>query len=500
MNVQLIILIVYVVALLGISWWSAGLVKRSSNGALGYLLAGRNMPVPLIVVMLVGLAVGGASTVGVAERAYTQGLSAGWYNAAWGLGGILVGLTVAKRFRRMRVKTIPEMMGAMFGGKTRLLSVICQLLVILSITALQYVAGGAILTALLPDLFTMKQGMIASAAIFILITLIGGYWASGLTNLINVVMIYLGIIVALWQALGKAGGMEVVTASLPVSDVWLDPVSGMGIATVCAFVVVMCTMAVSNQAVSQISFAARDGRTARRGFLIGGILVLPAGFLCAIFGIIAAALYPNLESPAMALPMLVTQLTPLVGGIFLAALWAADVSTAVGLLMGCSTLVMEDVVKKACRKPLGQKSEVLVSRLVVLGVSLAAFVLALTVVGILKTLTTALAMTTSFTLLIIAGLYFPRLCRKAAGLPIVAASLLLWVVWTYFPQWRIGPELIYMEWIVCGGIFLLCALICKEPAGNLVDPHTGIIAGQADDENGAGSEIEESVPVAPQVV
>ena len=467
-SIQLIILIGYVAALLAISWWSTRLIKSGEgrDGTLGYLLAGRNMPAPLIVVMLTGLAVGGASTVGVAERAYTQGLSAGWYNAAWGLGGIIVGLTVARHFRRMGAKTIPEMMGTMFGPRTRFLSVITQLLVMISITSLQYVAGGSILTALLPEVFSFTGGMLASAVIFILITVIGGYWASGLTNIINVVAIYVGIIVALYQTLSRAGGAAAVTASLPVGGPWTDLISGLGLATVAAFVVVMCTMAVSTQAVAQISFAAKSARTARRGLIIGGILILPAGFLCAWFGIIAAAEYPGLENPALALPMLVSNLTPLVGGVFLAALWAADVSTAVGLLMGCSTLVLEDVVKKVTG-PMSARREMIVSRLVVLLVSLLSFALALTVVGILKTITTALAVTTSFTLLIVAGIYFPKLCRRAAGFWIVLASLILWVIWTFIPAWRVGPELIYLEWAVCGTIFLVSALVLKEPAGSL---------------------------------
>ena len=40
---------------------------------------------------LAGLAVGGASTIGVAERAYEVGLSAGWYNAAWAAGAAAQG-------------------------------------------------------------------------------------------------------------------------------------------------------------------------------------------------------------------------------------------------------------------------------------------------------------------------------------------------------------------------------------------------------------------------
>lgn len=469
MNIQLVILVAYAVGLLAIAWGSTRLQKSGGgNKTLNYLLAGRNMPTVLLVVMLTGLAVGGASTVGVAERAYTVGFSAGWYNAAWGLGGIVVGLFFASHFRRMNIKTVPEMMGTMFGPRTRFLSVVNQLLVMISITSLQYVAGGAILTALMPEIFSFQQGMIASALIFISITVVGGYWASGLTNLINVVVIYVGIIAALRQTLANFGGFASVSVSLPPGGQWMDLISGLGIATVAAYLVVMVTMAVTTQAVAQISFAARDEKSARRGLLLGGILILPAGFLCAMFGIIAAAKFPNLDNAAMALPMIASQLSPLVGGVFLAALWAADISTAVGLLMGCSTLVLEDIVKKVYTKPIPASREMLVSRAVVLLVSLLSFGLALTVVGILKTITTALAITTSFTLLVAASIYFPRFCKKAAGFPIVLASLVLWIVWTYIPSLRIGPELIYVEWLVCGGIFIFCAVFCKEPAGRLI--------------------------------
>ena len=470
MNVQLVILIVYAVGLLTIAWWSTKIQKKADgNKMVTYLLAGRNMPALLVTVMLVGLAVGGASTVGVAERAYTKGFSAGWYNAAWGAGGIMVGLFAASWFRRMTVKTIPEMMGTMFGPKTRFLSVINQLLVLISITSMQYVAGGSILTALLPQIFpNLQTGMAVSALIFIAITVVGGYWASGLTNVINVIVIYIGIIIALIQTFTKFGGMENIVMQLPEGDFWMDPISGIGTLVIVAQVIVMVTMAFSTQAVAQICFASRDGRTARKGFLIGGIIILPAGFLCALFGVVAASQFPNLSRAALALPTLVKELSPFVGGILLAALWAADVSTAVALLMGCSTLVLEDIIKKVYKKPIPSSQELLVSRITVLLVSLLGFVLALTAVGILQTITTALAITTSFTMFILINIYCPGICKRVCGFPVILASLVLWIIWTYFPQLRIGPELIFVEWIVCIAIFIICAIFGKERAGSLI--------------------------------
>jgi SSS family solute:Na+ symporter len=170
----------------------------------------------------------------------------------------------------------------------------------------------------------------------------------------------------------------------------------------------------------------------------------------------------------MALPTLVTQITPLVGGLLLAALWAADISTAVGLLLGCSTLVTEDFLKRLVPGMVSPKREVLISRLAVLLVSAATLWLALTSVGILKTVTTALAMTSSFTLLILANIYVPSLCRKATGFWTILASVLVWLAWTWLPAVRIVPHVIYLEWPVCLVVFALCAVLSREPAERLI--------------------------------
>ena len=478
MNIPLTILIGYAILLTLISWKASRIQQKGSGGKmLNYLLAGQKLPTALVAVMLTGLAVGGASTVGVAEHAYTAGLSAGWYNGAWGAGGIFVGLVLAAKYRSMSQRTIPEMMGTAFGGGARLIGVVAQLLIMMTITSLQYVAGGAILASMLPEIFTFQSGMIASAVVFIGITLAGGYWASGLTNVVNVVFIYVGIFSALFAGFRQFGGVEAVLDSLPAGGTWFDPVSGIGVGLLAAWMAVMITMACTTQAVAQISLAAKNEKTARRGFVIGGILTLPAGFLCALFGIMAAAQFPGLEKPALALPTIAAHISPLIGGIFLAGLWAADVSTAVGLLMGCSTLLVQDVWKRATTRTFSPNTELLISRAAVLLVSACSFGLALTVVGILKTLTSALAITTSFTLLILANFYAPRLCRKSAGFWTILASLIVWGLWTYVPATRIGPHLIFLEWAVCLAVFGLTCVLDSRPAVALLQKEVEIPEG-----------------------
>ncbi len=465
---QLFILVTYILVLYCISWYATKLIRQGKGGALQYLLAGRNLPMIVVAAMLAGLAIGGASTVGVAEHAYKAGLSAGWYNAAWGTAGILVGLFAAHHFRRMEVNTIPEMMERMYGRSARMISVVAQLLIMMVITSLQYVAGGAVLTALMPDVFTFQTGMLATALLFVGITFIGGYWGAGLTNVVNIVVIYGGILAALSNASEVFGGFESIVAALPEGGPWFDFVSGAGFAMVMSWMVVMITQGFSVQAISQIAFAAKNENAARWGFILGGVVILPAGFLCALFGIIAAAKFPGLERAALALPTIMTNISPVVGGVFLAALWAAGISTAVGLLLGSSTLVMQDVWKRYFPSTVTEKNELLLSRMMVLLFSGVTYFLALTSVGILRTITTALAITASFTLLILANLFFPKYCKKAAGFWTIFASVAVWLAWTLYPQVRVAPHVVYLVWPACLATFALAYFLGKEPAESIV--------------------------------
>ena len=86
MSTSLVILILYIVALFAISWYAK---TRSEGDNENFALAGRRLSAPLICVTIIGLAVGGASTIGVSEHAFRVGLSAGWYTIAWALGAIV---------------------------------------------------------------------------------------------------------------------------------------------------------------------------------------------------------------------------------------------------------------------------------------------------------------------------------------------------------------------------------------------------------------------------
>ena len=463
MSTALVILIAYIVILFAVSWYSTKLTTK--GGALGYLLANRKLPVLVVATMVAGLAIGGASTVGVAQNAYAHGgLSAGMYNAAWGVGAIIVGLIAAAKYRQLEISTIPELFQKYYSTGGKIIGVIGQIILQLVITSLQYIAGGAVLSALLPQYFSFSTGMLVTALVFVGITLIGGYWAAGLSNVINVIVIYVGIVTGVIVALHKYGGFASISSQLPASVPWFSPYRGLGLSMVIAWFVVMITQAHSLQAVTQISFAAKDDKAARNGFILGGILILPVGFLAAIFGIIAAAKFPGLENAAMALPTVVLTLSPAIAGLTLAGLWAADVSTAVGLLLGSATLVVNDMWKPYVRHTMTEKEGIWLSRLVVLLLSVLTYILATSIGSILSTLTTALAMTCSYAILLLGPLYFPKLCRKSSAIWTILVSMIVLAVWMLVPSTHIVSQVIYLEWPICILTFLLVSIFDKNRA------------------------------------
>ncbi|MBU1627354.1 sodium:solute symporter family protein [bacterium] len=455
--ISLSIVILYILLLYVITWATR---KLSKGGMIAYLLAGRGFPTWVVAAMLTGLAVGGASTIGVAEKAFSVGISAGWYNAAWAFGALMMGFFVASRYRNLDVCTLPEFFEKHYSAIGRILGVIGQLIIQIVITSLQYVAGGAILSQLLPDIFSLTGGIITSAFVFFGISFIGGLWAAGLTNVLNVIIIYVGIIIGAFLTISKAGGLSKFQALIPPTNPGFD-LTAIGEGIIIAMFITMTTTVFATQSVVQISFAGKDGKTARNGFILGGLLILPVGFISAIIGLGAAIFHPGIINTE-ALPKMVLSFDPIIAGLILAGLWAADVSTACGLLLGSTTLIISDIIKRFIAHDLDEVKERWISKVIIIVISILTLLLALTVRGILKTLLIGLTLNTPFALITLMTIFLPSLCRKSSATWTLLATMIALACWLFLPSLRIFPDAIYFTWVINFAVFFLVLLFEKR--------------------------------------
>ena len=155
MNTPLIIVILYVAFLLGLGIFMSKKEKKDGENFLLY--KGKN-GTWITAVTIAGLAIGGASTIGIAQNAFVAGLSAGWYNVAWAFGAIVASFLVVKRFRNSGHNTVTGLVQDLFDKKTGVMMTIAMILIQCTIIALQYIAGGSILASLLPDTFNIATG------------------------------------------------------------------------------------------------------------------------------------------------------------------------------------------------------------------------------------------------------------------------------------------------------------------------------------------------------
>ncbi len=136
---------------------------------------------------------------------------------------------------------------------------IAMILIQCTIIALQYIAGGSILASLLPDTFNIATGTFFQFLIFMLVAFVGGMGSVSLSNIINISLIYFGIIIASIMVFFNQGGWDAAMqmASTSTDVPYLSFTDGMGIPAIIAWMIVMCGNTNSIQGVIQIGLTSK---------------------------------------------------------------------------------------------------------------------------------------------------------------------------------------------------------------------------------------------------
>ncbi|MEM4810041.1 MAG: hypothetical protein QW249_05965, partial [Desulfurococcaceae archaeon] len=176
--------------MLGIGVWAKKYIKTIDD----YLLAGRRLGLVLATATLAATHYGGGFVLGGASWGVKYGIGGFWYGAACGLGLALLAITFAKLARLLAVYTVPELLYMRYRSKVvQLIAASLSLLALIGITGAQIVACGALFEAMGLD---WAWGATLSAIIFITYTALSGLWAVALTDLAQIIIGSLGVVIA----------------------------------------------------------------------------------------------------------------------------------------------------------------------------------------------------------------------------------------------------------------------------------------------------------------
>lgn len=358
------------------------LVKKSSRR---YMIAGKSLPLLLVGTMLAAQSIDGNSSLGNAGLVYEFGF---WAGAAIPIGLalclFLTGFFYANKLNKMAMLTLPDFYYRRFGNGAEGISGVLMMISFIVLVAGNFAASGFILSTVLNIDFLWA--MVLAAIIVMIYTFAGGLFASAYTDLFQ---IYLAI-GAFWAVfIFFAGGFSGVSfdsilGSTPPEYLDLSGLTDMGNGALINWAGIMALGLGDIVALDFMErvFAARDGKTAKRGAFMGGGLTLFTVIPTSMLGIIALFLIPNIDDPFTALPELALNHVPFaLGAALLMGVLGASMSTANGGLLAISSVMSRNitqrtVLKRILKKPgLDDKNLLRVTRLFTIPMMLAALLL-----------------------------------------------------------------------------------------------------------------------------
>jgi SSS family solute:Na+ symporter len=348
-SATLVLLLVYGALLVG-----AGLVVALRVRASGdFFVASRALPGGLVLATMLASNIGAGSTVGATGLAYREGLSAWWWSGSAALGCLVLGLVVAPRMHRLASAhgffTVGDFLEWRFDRSVRVL-----IASILWVGTLALLAGQLLAMAWAFEVIAglpRAAGTLLAAGILVVYFSGGGLLASVWVNLLQLGTLLLGFALALpyaWRAAGGWEGMRAAAGAERAAD--YGDIGGMGSAAILGLAVVFVPSFFVSPGLLQKTFGARTASGARFAALGNAVALAAFAFVPVVFGMAMRAIEPGLSNSELALPRLTTNvLPPWVGGLALAALFAAEVSTADAVLFMLSTSLSRDLFQAVLR-------------------------------------------------------------------------------------------------------------------------------------------------------
>ena len=360
-TLPLIIVVVYMAAMMII-----GLVvgKKQINDSKDYMIAGRRMGLFMVAFSLSANNVGGGSTTGLAQKAFGDwGMSACWYVLAAAIAMIPLAY-FAPKIRKTMAVTIPEVVGRRFGKLSCNFTAGLNILSLFCLTSSQIAASGVVISTLTG--MPQNVALLIAGVVVILYTTFGGMIADQISDLVQFIIILVGLAIATPIVIKGVGGIQAISEALPPVQMSFTKI---GWITIIGYIFnYFCTFLSGPEMVSRFA-TAKDEKTAQRASLLSGVLMAAMSLFPTLLGLAALAVKDTLPTLAAngsnAMMAVTTAHAPqFIVGLISAAIICATMSSADSNLLCMSTMVMNDLVfGNGYGKQMSEKKIIFVTRI-----------------------------------------------------------------------------------------------------------------------------------------
>lgn len=468
---QLIVFAAYFALVFGIGWYSL----RATADETDYWIAGGDL----------GWAVGGATMaathtsagtfIGTIGVIHTVGWSFGWLVLSIPLAYWFVAAVLAPRFTRVRELTLPAFIGRRYYSKgARAVAAVIVLVATVVFIQAQIVAGGLVANIVFG--LSTEQGMILFTVVLLAYTVVGGMIAVAYTDFLQLVIMFIGTAVSLPLALrhldGFASMLELAAAVNPVTFTWE------GLPGTLLFTMGLAFMLGSVATPEKIVrlYAMKDMKTIRRGILFTIVIVTVVNLMVMLLALGSMVFFPQLPTGDLAMPVIARAVLPtFIGGLMLAAITSAMMSTVDSMLIVAGSALSEDIYQSLFDPDASHERRLRVARIGIVVVGCVPLVLILSGVGegelvqFIVLLFTAL-MAASFFMPVVGGVLWRRATREGAVAAMIG-GITATALWKLYGNPDIDP--VVPGFLTSAALFFAVSLSTPAPPAEALEPYFG---------------------------
>ena len=435
----IILLYMFATVVIGLVASRKKTTEKQSND--DFLMASKSLGPVVLAGTLFAANTGGASTTGIATNVYQYGLSAAWYVIAGGIGFVLVSF-IAPYFRRAQASTVPQIISKRYGKPSHIFTAVTSIAALFMATGAQIIATASIINVVTG--FDFRTAAIVSTIVVILYTMVGGFKSVTATNLMHVFFITVGMTIAMVimvnnDAVGGFGALfDKARAMQDTAGKNMDLLSmtKIGGTTIIGYIAMYFMTFPTGQEIVQTFCSAKDGKSAKIGSILAGLVSAAYAIVPALIGLMAYVCidgYALGGSQKNALAQATITFAPsLVAGIVLAAIVAATMSSASGNMIGTATMFTNDIFVPYINKGVkDDKKEIWISKLAMLFVGVVGLFIALEASNVISVMMGAFALRSAGPFAaFICGLFYKNVTKRAGFISILAGTLVA-AIWIY---------------------------------------------------------------------
>jgi SSS family solute:Na+ symporter len=374
----------YVLVLLGISIYKSRSVKSEED----FMVAGRNVPVYMLVATLVCTWIGSGSLFGTAGLTFRTGISELWFSAgAW--VGILVVYMIAARVRRIAEYTLTDLLEKRYNQLAKVLGTITIIIAYMVIAGYQFKGGGRFIAILSEGSITPETGMLIAAILIVGFTVLAGMVSIVSIDIFNGTIMLIAMVVTLPFAISSHGGIDAVVATIAqTKPTHLSLFGGHDFFWVVGIALPTFLLLMSESSIYQKFSSAANEKGAKQavlGMFVGVVIVEMLMMLIALVGFAIYADDPRFFmadgsiNRAMAEEVILRlgfeQLPTIIGSLLLAAGAAIIISTGNTFLMVTSTNITRDIFQAFFYKNASSSQIVWLQRAIIVAIGVLAYLM-----------------------------------------------------------------------------------------------------------------------------